>query len=664
MEDNKYLGMFLDESKEHLEQVSQCLLILEKDPDDQETVNRLFRSIHTLKGMAGSMQYSKMMTLSHTMENTLDNVRDGSLDLTSHIVDTLFRGLDYLQQMLDNIEQTGSEGSVGIDDVLDPLKKLSVQKKLQNNDRTVEKDNQPFLDGFVTNVLVRASNEGFNIFRLDVKLSDHCVLKGARAYMVFRTLEQYSQIVYSNPSAEDIENGSFSLAFSLIVITKENKYNIYNDIMSISEIEQVDIESIKASDLPGQGSSQATGRQEKDSTPKQMDKQKNSGLSMKNTMTRTIRVDIQRLDKLMNMVSELIIIKNRLEQLSTKDDSDFRESIEYLERVTSDIHGVVMKVRMVPIELVFNRFPRLVRDLARETGKKINLYITGGDTEIDRTVVDEIADPIIHLIRNSADHGIETEKERIAAGKKAEGSIYLTSYYDGNNVVIELKDDGRGIDIAEIKQKILDNGLIGTEDLDAMDEERVIEYLFQPGFTTTEKVSNISGRGVGLDVVKTKVESLGGVVEVQSQPNIGTRFIIRLPLNLSIMEAMLVGVEQKQYAIPLSSIVEILELSNQEVRTVLGGQTINYRGNFIPLLYLNELLNINTRDQKNSDRLILVILRKGEKLKAVAVDRLLGQREIVIKSLGKYLSNIKSILGATILGDGRVALILDINHLI
>lgn len=663
MEDNKYLGIFIDESKEHLEQVSQCLLILEKDADDQETVNRLFRSIHTLKGMAGSMQYSKMMTLSHVMENTLDKVRDGSLKLTPDIVDVLFQGLDYLQQMLDNIEQTADEGSEDIDDLLDTLKELSAQKKSQDSGETeVKKDNQFLADEFLTNVLTKAADGGYSIFKIDVQLSSQCILKGARAYMVFNALEQHSQIVYSDPPSEDIEKGSFDRAFTLIIITKEEKENIFEDIMSISEIEHVDIELIKASDFEIQGT---TDKQQKDSAAKQYKKSGNAALTKKNSAIRTIRVDIQRLDKLMNMVSELIIIKNRIEQLST-DDGDIRESIEYLARVTSDIHRLVMKVRMVPIELVFNRFPRLVRDLARETGKKINLHLTGEDTEIDRTIVDEISDPLIHLIRNSADHGIEREEERIAAGKKGEGNIYLSSYYDGNNVVVELKDDGRGIDVEKIRQKVIDKGLADAQELDAMDEDKIIEFLFHPGFSTVDKVSNISGRGVGLDVVKTKVESLGGAVEVQSQLNAGTRFIIRLPLNLSIMEALLVGVGQEQYAIPLSSITEILELGDQDVRTVMGGQAINYRGNFVPLLYLEELLDVDDegREGKTSEDLIAVIIKKGEKLTALVVDRLFGQREIVIKSLGNYLLNIKSILGATILGDGRVALILDTNHLI
>ncbi len=365
----------------------------------------------------------------------------------------------------------------------------------------------------------------------------------------------------------------------------------------------------------------------------------------------------------MNLVSELIIIKTRLEDIEdSKTKQNMIEAVEYLERITTSLHDAVMKVRMVPIERVFNRFPRMVRDLSKELGKDISLYMTGEETEVDRTVIDEIGDPLIHLIRNSIDHGIEGPNERRKLNKPETGTVSLRAYPDGNNVVIEVQDDGKGIVVEDIKAKAISRNLITKDAADNMNDQELINLLFKPGFSTADKISDISGRGVGLDVVKTKIESLGGLVEVHSELNKGTKFIIRLPLTLAIIQALMVMVGDEKYALPLNSIKEITTIKSKDIRKVQNQEVVLYRNNTLPILRMNNILKVNL-DLEDKDEIIVVVVKKGDKMAGLVVDDLIGQQEIVIKSLGKYLSGIKIIAGATILGNGQIALIVDPNSL-
>jgi two-component system chemotaxis sensor kinase CheA len=383
----------------------------------------------------------------------------------------------------------------------------------------------------------------------------------------------------------------------------------------------------------------------------------------RNITGKTVRVDIDRLDNLMNLVSELIIIKTRLEENSSiKENANTNEALEYLERITTNLHDAVMKVRMVPIERVFNRFPRMVRDLSRDLGKDINLLMYGEDTEVDRTVIDEIGDPLIHLIRNAIDHGIEQADERVKLGKPEEGKVVLRAYHDGNTVVIEVEDDGKGIDIERIAKKAVEKGLYTEQQLEKFNTEEIIQLIFEPGFSTAKRVSDLSGRGVGLDVVKTKIESLGGLVEVDSRKNAGSKFIIRLPLTLAIIQALLIGLGNESYAIPLNSIKEIVTVQTASVKNVQNREVVLLRGEILPLIRLDRELGLE-REREQQEEMTVVVVRKGEKLAGVIVDKLIGQQEIVIKSLGKYLSGVRYIAGATILGDGKVSLILDTNSL-
>jgi two-component system chemotaxis sensor kinase CheA len=367
----------------------------------------------------------------------------------------------------------------------------------------------------------------------------------------------------------------------------------------------------------------------------------------------------------MNLVSELIIIKTRLDDIDDSKDyqAKQREAIEYLERITSNLHDAVMKARMVPIENVFNRFPRVIHDLSRELSKKIDLLIEGAETELDRTIIDEIGDPLIHLIRNAADHGIESPQDRIDKGKPEHGTIKLKAYHDGNNVVIEVSDDGKGIDSSSVLKKAIEKGLVDKEQSKNLKEYEITSFLFEPGFSTTSEVTDVSGRGVGLDVVRTKIESLGGSIDINNKMDMGTTFQIRLPLTLAIIQALMVMVGEEKYAIPLSSIKETVIISREEIKKVQKNEVIVLRGNVIPIIRLNRALNIENQNE-SLEYLTLVIVKKGDKDVGLAVDDLIGQQEIVIKTLGSFLKDIKFIAGATILGNGEVALILDINKLV
>lgn len=385
----------------------------------------------------------------------------------------------------------------------------------------------------------------------------------------------------------------------------------------------------------------------------------------KPVVNRTVRVDIEKLDVLMNLVSELIIAKNSLVSASAVEDttnSAFNEQIEYLESVTTNLHESVMKVRMVPIESVVNKFPRMIRDLSKNLNKKMELYMSGEETELDRTVVDEIGDPLMHLLRNSADHGLETAEVRRARGKNEVGSIFLDAYQDGNNVIIEVRDDGNGIDVEAVKQKAIERGTITPDQAENMTDKDIIDLLFLPSFSTAKVVSDVSGRGVGLDVVRSKIEALSGEVEVKSKLGVGSTFVIRLPLTLAIIQALMVVVGNEKYAISLGSIQTIEDIRPEDIKQVQSKEVINLRGNVIPIVRLSDVLDIES-DKNPEENMIVVIVKKGEKFAGIVVDELIGQQEIVIKSLGKYINKCKKISGATILGDGEVALILDANSL-
>ncbi|MBS4539868.1 chemotaxis protein CheA [Clostridium sp. D2Q-11] len=667
MEINQYIDIFIEESNEHLQSMNECLLKLENEPENTELLNEIFRVSHTIKGMSATMGYEKMASLTHEMENLLQELRSDKISINTDIIDILFECFDKLEQYTKNVAEQSNEGEIEVSNLIVKLNSI-----LNDNDKLIIADytsdtGVKNIDYYILNILKEAMKKNMKGYRITVEIDEKCMLKAARAFIVFNTLEEYSEIIKSEPSTEDIEDENFDNKFEVLIITENSVEEINKELTQISEIKSILIEELEESSINAdydQDYKEKTIKKDNLEEFKEVsaDKIEKKKKTVNNKVGKTVRVDIERLDNLMNLVSELIIIKTRMEDIGDNNSKQsMNEATEYLERITTNLHDAVMKVRMVPIERVFNRFPRMVRDLSKELGKDINLKMSGEDTEVDRTVIDEIGDPLIHLIRNSIDHGIETPDKRKLLGKEAEGTVFLKAYPDGNNVVIEVQDNGSGINIDKVKQKAIENNVITEEQANQMDDKEVPELLFMPGFSTADEITDISGRGVGLDVVKSKINSIGGIVEVETKKEEYTKFTIRIPLTLAIIQALLIKLSNEIYAIPLSSIKEITTIKTEDIRKVQNQEVILYRNKTLPIIRLSSILD--TKTNLNKKELITVIVKKGEKEAGFIVDELLGQQEIVIKSLGKYLSNVKYLAGATILGNGNISLILDVNSL-
>lgn len=711
MDTSQYLELFIDETKEHLQSLNEHILELEKDPENDDTINEIFRAAHTLKGMAGTMGFARMQRLTHDLENVFQEIRNGNMKANAKLVDILFRGLDALESYLEVISTTGNEGTEDNEDIINDLNEVIAEEKgtggsagdadkeapvqaaresaAPASSRESKYERIPVSE-YEINSMNKAKEEGQNVFGVTVYLHESCILKAARAFLVFKTMESRGELIKSLPTTEQIEDEEFELDFSWILATKEDKETVKQLIMNVSEIADVVIGDF-------QYDSQIVQEEEEVSETKVDQKQKSAAESPEpkkaaqsaskgKVASRSVRVDIDKLDVLMNLVSELIIAKNALVSVSSGGEGSdvgsdigedagsgvnevqsqaFHENIEYLERVTTNLHESVMKVRMVPIESVVNRFPRMIRDLNRKLGKKMELYMSGEDTELDRTVIDELGDPLMHLLRNSADHGLESNAERVRLGKPEVGSIFLDAYQDGNNVTIEVRDDGGGIDTEKVKRKALERGTITEQQAETMSDKDFIDLLFRPSFSTADQISDISGRGVGLDVVKTKIESLGGSIEAKSVKGEGSTFAIQLPLTLAIIQALMVEVGEEKYAIPLGNVDTIEDVLMNEIKLVQSKEVIHLRGSVIPIIRMNEILEMEDYEKSGeTESEIIVVVKKGDQRIGLAVDKLLGQQETVIKSMGHHITNAKLFSGATILGDGEVALILDTNTLI
>ncbi len=702
MDVSQYLEIFIDETKEHLQTLSDQLMILEQEPENMDTINEIFRAAHSLKGMAGTMGYKRMQRLTHDMENVFQEIRSGNMKVQPELIDVLFRGLDALESYLAEILESGNEGTEENEEIINTLNSIAAKAtgkeppepmKAAQPQETASASTEEApaeakytsiqINDYEKNTFDKAVQQKENILGITVYLQETCILKAARAFLVFKALEEHGEVIKAVPNVQDIEDEKFDFDFSLVYFTKDSAETIKKAIENVSEVKK----AIVGAFMPEMEKSEES---EKHETPKEVKKDEkpvnNAGAAQqtvkkaenktaakknkkttKPTVGRTVRVDIEKLDVLMNLVSELIIAKNGLVSMSSSDDSrkdsGFNEQIEYLESVTTNLHESVMKVRMVPIESVVSRFPRMIRDLNKKLNKKMELHMTGEETELDRTVIDEIGDPLQHLLRNAADHGLESNEERLALGKEEVGQIYLDAYQDGNNVNIVVRDDGAGIDVEKVKQKAIEKGSITPEQAEIMTDKDVIDLLFKPSFSTAEKITDVSGRGVGLDVVKTKIEGLGGNIECKTVLGEGSSFIIRLPLTLAIIQALMVELGKEKYAIPLGSIQTIEDIPVSDVKHVQTKEVINLRGTVIPLIRLDQILDVETSEEE-PESLTVVIVKKGDKQAGLVVDNLIGQQEIVIKSIGDYINCSKLIGGATILGDGEIALILEVNTLV
>lgn len=679
MDTNQYMEMFLDESREHLDSLDDGLMTLEKDPSELSILNDIFRNAHTLKGMSATMGYTKIAELTHDMENILDALRKEQMEVTEDIVDTLLKCGDSLRQMVESIGEGGSEDVVDISEVAAKLSALLKGESPANvaaaapspaEAAPAKLDNSMEYSDTDREVIKKAKDSGLQAFHVKVTLVENCILKSARSYMVMNTLDQMGDVIKSVPPAEDLEQEKFEHSFDVAVVTDAEAKAIEEALMSISEIEKVEVTDAAkemeaaaapspapaANALPVPAASKAAVPADKKTKALAPEKKLKSGQS--------VRVDIEKLDTLLNLVGELVINKVRLGQIGTTHRlTELTETLEQMDRVTTDLQTVVMKVRMVPVGQVFNRFPRMVRDLAKELDKDINLTIEGEETELDRTVIDEIGDPLMHLLRNSLDHGVEHPDEREAKGKPRTGEVGLIARHEGNNVVIMVTDDGSGIDAEVIRRKAVEKGMISQDEADNLSDADAVRLIFLPGFSTAEKITDVSGRGVGMDVVRSKIESLGGHVDVETKIDEGSVFKIKLPLTLAIIQALLVRVEQEMYAIPLGSIDRTINITQEDIKTVQNKEVIVLRGQIIPIIRLGDVLNVPREEGEEHDDIFVVVVHIGERKAGIVVDTLIGQQEIVIKTLGKLLAGLKVISGATVLGDGRVALILDVSAL-
>ncbi|ARK25788.1 chemotaxis protein CheA [Sporosarcina sp. P37] len=688
MDVNQYLDMFIEESKEHLQACSEQLLALENNPDDLAIVNEIFRAAHTLKGMSATMGYEDIADLTHKMENVLDAIRNSKISVSTEILDVVFEAVDDLELMVQDIE-AGGDGKKDVSKLVETLNRIEAGQPLDLEAEPAATTEEAPLevitstgihyDEFELTVISQSAEQGFNALEITVTLREDCLLKVARVFMTFEILEKSGEVIKTVPTVEQLENEEFDQKFTIVLLTHEDAEELKSKVMKVSEIEDVQITLITdeyvqkykqsildeseaapaAVEIPAAAAAKTEKNQE---TSQSAPKAKKAAASNSN---KTIRVNIDRLDILMNLFEELVIDRGRLQSIASElHNPELNESVERMTRVSGDLQNIILNMRMVPVETVFNRFPKMVRQLARDLNKKIDLEIIGAETELDRTVIDEIGDPLVHLIRNALDHGIESPEERIAKGKPEVGTVTLRAYHSGNHVFIELEDDGAGVNRERVVGKAIERGIVSEEAAESLTNKQVAELILASGFSTAASITDVSGRGVGLDVVKNTIESLGGHISIDSTEGKGSLFQVQLPLTLSIISVMLVELDKEIYAIPLSSIIETAIIQKSDILNAHNQPVIDFRGTIVPLVDLKEIFEMKNKSAEDEEFQSIVIVRKGDSLAGLVVDSFIGQQEIVLKSLGDYLQSVFAISGATILGNGQVALIVDCNALI
>jgi two-component system chemotaxis sensor kinase CheA len=609
---------FLIEAFEMIEQLDQDLVELESNPDDLELLNKIFRVAHTIKGSGSFLNLDVLTKLTHHMEDILNKARKSELKITPDIMDVILESVDMMKALLENIRDNGTDvtDDINIDPVVAKLDAISKGKAVSNSDDSAEEETEEVEDD-----ISEADLENMTPEEVEAEIE--------------RLLKQRAEEDKKLREEMKKENSS------------ENK-----------------------SDTPKE-EKQVPKKQETKPTPKKEEPKKSVPAKKSSNVEQTIRVDVNRLDNLMNLIGELVLSKNRLIKIYNDVEEryegehfldELNQVVSSISIVTTDLQIAVMKTRMLQIGKVFNKFPRVIRDLSRELGKKVNLIIKGEDTELDKSIIEEIGDPLMHMIRNSVDHGIESPEERIAAGKPEVGTVELKAYNEGNQIVIEIADDGRGMDPDMLKSKALEKGLISEKEADMMSDKEAFMLIFKPGFSTAAKITNVSGRGVGMDVVKTNVEKLNGIIEVDSTPGEGSVFKIKIPLTLAIIQALLVAAQEELFAIPLANVIETVRITTEDISAVEGKSVLKLRDEVLPLVNMSDIFKIE-KILGNNQYLYVVVLGVGASKVGLIVDGLIGQEEIVIKSLGEYLKGIEGIAGATIRGDGKVTLIVDVAAL-
>lgn len=678
MDMSQYLGAFLDETDDNVQRLDDLLLALEKNMTDMDVINEIFRAAHTLKGMAGTMGFTNMMGLTHAMEDRLDAARKGTRPLTEADMNRLFQGLDTLQEMADAIRGGGNDAHIDVSEMVHDLRNESPAPAPAAAPAATapSESGGSMVSSQDAEWAKKANEQGANAYNVHVTLSQSCLLKAARAYMVVNRLEEMGEIFRAEPPTDALEKEEFEFDFNVYVATPAPAEEVKAAIEKIGDVQTADVVEVKAdAAAPAQPATPAPApaaapaaapapapsapapaaaapAPAKPAAPAKKDSAKKG--------SQTVRVDIGRLDKLMNLVGELVISRARIERLVQEARlRQFDDTLSQLGRISGDIQELVTKLRMVPVSFTFDRFPRLIRDLCKTLNKNVELVLEGEDTELDRTVIDEIGDPMVHLIRNSMDHGIEHPDERKALGKPEKGILKIAAYQEGSGVVIEVSDDGAGIDPEKVKKKAIERGIITEDRAAIMSDDEATQIVLLPGFSMAKQITDLSGRGVGMDAVKTKVEQLGGQFDLVSKKNEGTHVYIRLPLTLAIVLSLLIKVGKETYAISLENVEETIMVRRDDIKTVHGEPTTLLRGEVLSLNILGDILGSEGVEHDRNEYPVVVV-KIGKNKIGFIVSELIGQQEIVIKSLGRFLSKIDGITGGTILGDGNVALILDV----
>ncbi|GAA9881046.1 chemotaxis histidine kinase/response regulator CheAY2 [Helicobacter pylori] len=642
---------FLIEAFEMNEQLDQDLVELEHNPEDLDLLNRIFRVAHTIKGSSSFLNLNILTHLTHNMEDVLNRARKGEIKITPDIMDVVLRSIDLMKTLLVTIRDTGSDTNNGkeneIEEAVKQLQAITSQN-LEGTKETLGAKETPKEEAKEENKENKAKAPTTENPASDNPLADE------------------PDLDYANMSAEEVEAEIERLLNKRQEADKERRAQKKQEAKPKQEEQAKPKQEVAPTkEAPKTETPKAPKTETKAKAKADTEENKAPSIGVE----QTVRVDVRRLDHLMNLIGELVLGKNRLIRIYSDveeryDGEKFLEELNQvvssISAVTTDLQLAVMKTRMQPVGKVFNKFPRMVRDLSRELGKSIELIIEGEETELDKSIVEEIGDPLIHIIRNSCDHGIEPLEERRRLNKPETGKVQLSAYNEGNHIVIKISDDGKGLDPVMLKEKAIEKGVISERDAEGMSDREAFNLIFKPGFSTAKVVSNVSGRGVGMDVVKTNIEKLNGIIEIDSEVGVGTTQKLKIPLTLAIIQALLVGVQEEYYAIPLSSVLETVRISQDEIYTVDGKSVLRLRDEVLSLVRLSDIFKVDAILESNSDVYVVIIGLADQKI-GVIVDYLIGQEEVVIKSLGYYLKNTRGIAGATVRGDGKITLIVDVG---
>ncbi|HEX2779526.1 MAG TPA: chemotaxis protein CheA [Gemmatimonadaceae bacterium] len=653
MDTSRYADLFLTESQEHLSAINHALLELERAPDSAEPVNALFRAVHTMKGMSATMGYVQVAELAHELETLLDRLRTGTREVTAEVTDALFTAADSLEVAV-GLSVAGREGEIDVSASLERLRVIEGMQPSAAGARrsaavsAIAESRAPSAESWST---AAPGGEGLLV---RVAIATDAPLRGVRAFMVVQSLRGIGTVTTIVPPLDELKEDRFGADFAVRLVTGRAPADVQSVVAALGDVSAVAVEegsgaTAPATPAPGAAAPNGNGANG------------NGAAADGARANRNVRIDLRRLDNLMNLIGELVITRGRLTQLSaTIADSALDETVTQASRLISDLQDEIMTSRMVPVWQVFDRFPRLVRDAARTLGKQIDFTIEGKEIELDRSLLDEIGDPVVHLLRNAIDHGIELPEERRKRGKPAEGRLRLEAMRDRSAIVIRVTDDGKGIDRERVLKKARDAGLVEAGRTELSDDE-LIRLISRPGFSTAERVTDISGRGVGIDAVQTRVRALGGLVEIRSVPLQGTTVTVRLPLTLAIVRALLARVNGELYALPMTHVNETVELKSAQLRQVKGREVLVLRDDVLPLLRMRELMGLEATQQKSQQ---VIVMEMGERRAGLIVDELAGQQEIVVKQFDGVRGGLALFSGATILGDGAPALIVDVSSLL